>query len=275
VHRPRYDDWSLPKGKADRGEHAVVAAVREVAEETGLSVRLGRPLGVQHYEVTTKSGQRAAKEVRYWAAQLLDGADGPFQPNDEVDELAWLPITEAAARLTWERDSDVLDAFAAGPLRTVPVIVLRHAQAVPRSQWSGSDDEHRPLSPLGERQAAHLVPMLRAYGVRRVVSSPARRCVDTVAAYATATGATVRTDRALTERTDGSDGAATMPALTALLHADEPGLVCTHRPAIPALLDALAEVSDQAIAAHMLKKGEFLVAHAAGGRVVAVERHTP
>ena len=87
VHRPRYDDWSLPKGKVDPGETEPVTAVREVAEETGYAAQLGRRLAAVSYPVETQG----IKKVRYWAARTLDGE---FTPNDEVDELKWLPVSD-------------------------------------------------------------------------------------------------------------------------------------------------------------------------------------
>jgi 8-oxo-dGTP diphosphatase len=106
VHRPEYDDWTLPKGKLDPGETFEQAALREVREETGLDARLVRELPAVRYEV----GGRP-KLVRYW---LMDVAEpGPaFEPNDEVDELRWLSAADAAALLTYDRDKEVLAAAA-------------------------------------------------------------------------------------------------------------------------------------------------------------------
>jgi len=102
VHRPRYDDWSFPKGKCEEGETFLDAAVREVAEETGLHGEVGAPLGEVAY--TDRKGR--PKVVRYWAMTV---GSGSFQPNDEVDECCWLLVTEAAARLSYEHDAELLD----------------------------------------------------------------------------------------------------------------------------------------------------------------------
>jgi 8-oxo-dGTP diphosphatase len=101
VHRPRYDDWTLPKGKLDPGESFEEAALREVAEETGLRCRLVRELPAVEYEV--RSGP---KVVRYWLMEVED--ETPFVPGDEVDEVRWLEPSEAPALLTYERDREVL-----------------------------------------------------------------------------------------------------------------------------------------------------------------------
>ena len=278
VHRPRYDDWSLPKGKAGRGEHLTSTAVREVGEETGVHVALGRPLGEQRYDVRTKAGAIARKVVHYWAAEAP--ADAPdFAPGDEVDDLRWLALDEAAATLTWERDRGVLEALGPEPVRTVPVVVLRHADAVPRDEWPGSDDEKRPLSPLGERQATRLVPVLGAYGVRRVLSSPSARCLDTVTPYAAAAGLSVATDYALTEQ-GGNRGDRSAADLAELLDAVQPAVLCTHRPLLAGLMRLVAERAEAPVPGPCeppLEKGELLVAHVAEHtrRVVATERHQP
>jgi 8-oxo-dGTP diphosphatase len=99
VHRPRYDDWSLPKGKLDPGESFEEAALREVEEETGLRCRLTRELPTVSYDVR---GRR--KEVRYWAMEIED--ETPFVPNDEVDQVRWVEPQEALALLSYDRDRE-------------------------------------------------------------------------------------------------------------------------------------------------------------------------
>jgi 8-oxo-(d)GTP phosphatase len=136
VHRPRYDDWSLPKGKLTTHEHVLLAAQREIEEETGQQVLIGPPLGVQRYPVR-KNGGTAQKLVHYWSAAST--SDDVFQPNDEVDEIAWLPVDKARNKLSYPRDVDILDALD----QVVPVestlILIRHADAVKRKEWDGKD----------------------------------------------------------------------------------------------------------------------------------------
>jgi 8-oxo-dGTP pyrophosphatase MutT (NUDIX family) len=103
VHRPRYDDWTLPKGKLDPGESFEEAAVREVEEETGLHSHLLRELPATNYVVNGRP-----KIVRYWLMEV--DSDSPFVPNDETDELRWVPLDEALRLLTYDRDRDVLRA---------------------------------------------------------------------------------------------------------------------------------------------------------------------
>jgi 8-oxo-dGTP pyrophosphatase MutT (NUDIX family) len=104
VHRPRYDDWTVPKGKLDRGEDHATAAVREVEEETGLRCALGPELASTSY----RDRKGRAKRVRYWA---MTPVTGRFTATEEVDALRWLPIDQATAALTYERDRPVLEAL--------------------------------------------------------------------------------------------------------------------------------------------------------------------
>jgi 8-oxo-(d)GTP phosphatase len=170
VHRPRYDDWSLPKGKLLEGESFEEAAIREVLEETGLGCRLDAELPSSRY--TLQDG--ATKVVRYWSMETLDGHD--LHPTAEVDEARWFPISEARNVLTHDRDREVLDAATTGD---APTYLIRHAKAGDRRTWSG-DDLMRPLSKTGRRQANALVRVLSSRVIERILSSPAIRCIDSV-----------------------------------------------------------------------------------------------
>ena len=155
VHRPRYDDWSFPKGKVERGEHLLRTAIREVAEETGLRVVLGRPLRPSVYQV----GDRA-KRVSYWTARCT-GSDG-FVAGREVDELAWLDAGQTRERLSYQRDLTLLEEFESGPVRTVPFILLRHASAGVRQATgtAGGSGSH-PLETTRLTWPGRLMPAAR------------------------------------------------------------------------------------------------------------------
>jgi len=173
VHRPRYDDWSFPKGKLDRGEHATTAAVREVEEETGLRIRLGVPLSSQRYPIKV-----GTKLVHYWIGRAVgDGDVGDYEPNSEIDEVAWFPIDKARRRLSYQFDVDTLDEALEHTRKTRTLVILRHSQARSRKAWR-AEDRTRPLLATGRHQAEHLVPVLAAYDVRRLVSSTSTRCRD-------------------------------------------------------------------------------------------------
>lgn len=264
VHRPRYDDWSLPKGKREPQEHPVAAAVRETAEETGQRVVLGRPLPTQHYE--TADGQ---KEVHYWSARALGGT---FTPGEEVDSMTWLAPAQAARTLSNRSDLDVLAALLAGPIDTQAMIVLRHARAKARARWT-EEDARRPLDAAGRRQAGALVAVLAAYRPTRVVSSPALRCLQTVGPFATATGIEIETAAGLAEDAPKSVAGQAREEAARLHAADAAVLLCTHRPLLPPLLRRLSGGGEPLASGQPMRAGEMLVIHRRGGRTVATERH--
>jgi 8-oxo-dGTP diphosphatase len=265
VHRPRYNDWSLPKGKLNAGEHRAAAAVREIAEETGQHAVLGRPLPTDHYLAC-----EVPKFVHYWAAHARGGT---FRPNAEVDATVWFRPDDAARWLTRPNDVAILAAFLAGPAQTRPLIVLRHGHAMPRKEWK-ADDCGRPLHPNGTQQALDLVAVLRAFGPVRVLSSPARRCRDTVAPFAAAQGLKVEELPGLAEGV--SDAAFEEAARTVTTLADtEPTVVCSHRPLLPRLFRVLARTGRGCVPEKALQPGDFMVFHRAGAFLAAIERHHP
>ncbi len=263
VHRPKYDDWSFPKGKLDRGEHAAAAAVREVAEETGLHVRLGPPLRSQRYALTSTTGRM--KTVRYWTGRVLGDDDvSSYVANDEIDAVEWVDAAEAFERLTYLYDADTLREALKVRRKTQPVVVLRHAAARSRKAWRG-DDVERPLLATGRTHAQHLVPLLAAYGVTRIVTSSSQRCVETVSPYAGTTGWALECEQDLSE--EGASATRVRALVDGVLEDPRPVVICTHRPVLPAVFDALGIEDPQ------LALGEMLVAHLRKGAVVATERH--
>jgi 8-oxo-(d)GTP phosphatase len=268
VHRPKYDDWTLPKGKTEPGESVLLTAVREVLEETGQRVTLGRRLSPSYYDVDGRP-----KRVDYWAARSQD-PPAPFVPSHEVDGLAWLPVPEAANRLTYERDVVVLAEFAAGPATTTSLILLRHASAGTRTSWGGADLA-RPLDERGAADADALAWMLRCYELDHVISSAAERCVASVRPYAALTGAKIEIEPLFTV------GARATPDTVALRAAElaaqqRPILVCVHRENLPLLLSAAcARLGTSPPEGPPLAKGGFWVLHVAGGSLVSAERHLP
>jgi 8-oxo-dGTP diphosphatase len=274
VHRPKRDDWSLAKGKQEPGEHIVLTAVREVTEETGVRPVLGRRLRTVRYEV---SG--VPKRVHYWAAARPTPEDAVFVPNPEVDVVEWLTLPRARERLSYSRDPGVLDDFAEWPRETAPLILLRHASAGSKADWPG-DDLLRPLDEQGQAGAVTLAALLDCYGPRRVVSSPAKRCVDTVAPYAARIGATVETDAALAppdrprEQSSGRTSSGDPASSIARAAADGvPAVICTHREHIAGLLAAACQQFGAAPPADpSLGKGGFWVLQIGDGKLVGLER---
>ena len=291
IHRPRYDDWTFPKGKAKPGEHPLLTAVREVGEETGMRPVLGRPLRPMFYEVAG-----SPKRVDFWAASPWPSrpADGPmmlngfavshasaaFSPNDEVDKLEWLPLGEAAKRLSYERDAALLREFADGPIATVPYLLVRHASAGHKGEGPGND-LLRPLDEPGAAVADELAGLLACFGPARVFSSATARCVETMLPYAELTGAPVTADPALNwGAAPGTASAepATRARLAVLLDDCAPTMVCGHGETLPNLLaQACAQLGSDVPEDPALGKGAFWVLHVAregrGGALAAIERH--
>jgi len=265
VHRPKYDDWSFPKGKLERGEHPTAAAVRETEEEAGLRVRLGRPLSGQRYPV--RGGH---KRVRYWTGRAVDPADDDVSRHvreGEIDQAAWLPAEVALRRLTYRHDRATLREALGVRKKTTTLIVLRHAEARSRRLWH-DDDRLRPLLAVGRRQADALEQVLAAYGVRRVATSSSVRCVETVEPYAEASGLSLEATPVLSEEV--ATRAEVRTLVRGLRHDAEeagPTAICTHRPVLPLVFDALGLEDPK------LEKGEMLVLHLRRGTVRAVERH--
>ncbi|GEL24544.1 putative hydrolase MutT/NUDIX [Pseudonocardia sulfidoxydans NBRC 16205] len=230
VHRPRYDDWSLPKGKLDRGEHLATAAVREVVEETGHHIRIGRRLGDTRYDV-----EDGAKLVRYWAGESLGGA---FEPNDETDELRFLTPADACGLLTYAHDRTVLRRFAAHPPPVSTLVLVRHAKAGSRDGWNG-DDVARPLSATGRAQVARLTPFLRLFGADRIASAPPVRCRATVSDLAAAAGLPVTDEPALGEITRADDPTAATARTREIVAQPGVTVLCSQGGVIPDVVDAL------------------------------------
>lgn len=210
VHRPRYDDWSFPKGKAEPGESMVLTAIREVAEETGRQIVLGRYLGKARRRLV--SGRK--KRTLYWAAQVLpehgpgEGLRAAVKPASkrEIDKVRWWKVEKAARKLTHADDKRLLarlvDWYESGQLQVRSLVLVRHAKAVSRATWGyGINSElTRPLvMGRGQAQARDVAALLSAYGVGELVSSPWKRCVDTLAPYAHGCGLDLRSDEVFTE----------------------------------------------------------------------------
>ncbi|TSD68209.1 NUDIX hydrolase [Aeromicrobium piscarium] len=259
IHRPRYDDWTFPKGKAEAGELPPVTAAREILEETGFRVRLGRPLPKVSYRIAG-----GVKEVDYWMAKTRGTSD--FQPTKEVDSFRWCTLRAARKRLSYEHDIALLDHVEdlIGPRQhaTSSLVLLRHAKAEQRKHFDGPDDRDRPLVAPGLTAAQRLVPVLDAFGPKRLFCSPALRCLQTLDPYAEATGRSVIADDRLLEGT--SPKAARDAVRDALAH--KRALLCSHRPVLPDLFAAL-DLEDPGLAT-----GEAAVLHHRKGAVLAVER---
>lgn len=293
VHRPRYKDWSWPKGKLDPGESVAAAAVREVQEETGVPVVLGVPLPLLRYRLA----DGRFKQVRYWAATEAGrdhrralAARAPVTPAglDEVDDVVWVSARTARELLTRKADHRPLDVLAelwrAGRLRTRALVVARHGQAVPRARWR-EGEASRPLTGVGRRQADAMVAVLAAFGIRQVVTSPWERCLATVQPYARLAGVPLEPVDALTEAAHQADPQKAAAVVADHLAEARDAVLATHRPVLPTVLDAVSESTRRWTHGLLpakdpyLRTGEALAVHVTGSgtsaRVVALEHHRP
>lgn len=237
VHRPRYDDWSLPKGKVDPGEQLVITARREVAEETGHLATVGRAVGDVRYAM-----QGGMKYVRYWSMSAAPAsgpgpATSPIDPK-EIDDVCWLPARAAERRLTYQHDSRLLRRALRAPLTTTSVLLVRHGQAGDKKTWH-APDELRPLDALGEASAARLRVVGPCYAPRRVLSAEPVRCVQSVRPLADALGLTVEVEPVLSKQSFADKPEATAERVLELAEAGEPAVVCSQGEVIPDLLRAL------------------------------------
>ncbi|GAA2046043.1 NUDIX hydrolase [Agromyces tropicus] len=285
VHRTVYGDVTIPKGKVDPGETLPQTAVREIAEETGLRIALGVPVGVSRYPLP--SGRE--KIVHYWAAHVTDKAvlASTFRPNSEIAALEWVTIKRARSYLTYEPDREILDNFAAlvdqGVTDTFALIVLRHGKATSRSGWKGADTS-RPLVDRGVTQAAGLVETLRAWKPRKIVSSPAVRCVTTVTPFSAATGVPIKRDDGISQDAWESGTDEVRRVIGKRVRVGKTAVVCSHGPVLPEIMREIALATGTPLGAYVsdaasLEVGAFSVVHLSSSNpssgIIAIETHAP
>jgi len=285
VHRGDRADVSLPKGKVDPGETPPQTAIRELKEETGLTLVLGAPLGTVEY--TIPGGRE--KLVYYWSAEVTIRAitESTFLPNEEIASLEWLPIPAARTALSYDRDRDILDLFAArvdaGNARTFAIIALRHGKAVSPEAWDGPDAT-RPLLHRGLIEAQSVASAIVAWGPTKLISSTAERCVSTLEPTAALAARTIKQNAAISQDTY-ENGPANFEKMVKKRVAKQTSVViCSHGPVIPAIVAVVAKLTnsplDQALhRAALLSTAEFTVLHVSVEHpdrgLVAVETHGP
>ncbi|MDL9944133.1 NUDIX hydrolase [Gordonia sp. ABSL11-1] len=264
VHRPDYDDWTLPKGKIDPDETLVATAAREIREETGQLARLGRHLRDVRYRLPNGNQKR----VRYWSARALGG---DFEPDHEVDELRWVEIDAAPALLTHRLDRSVLAEFRRLPADVHILLLVRHAHAGQRSKYTG-DDRLRPLDRLGRSQARALADLLPVFGAERLHSADRVRCEQTLAPLAEDLGVGVIAEPSLAEEAYRSAPAVAHRRIreiaedTSAIHA-----VCSQGKVIPPMMDWWSERDEVILPAKRNRKGSVWVLSTVDGRLVAAD----
>jgi len=265
VHRPRYDDWSLPKGKVEDGEALIACAYRELMEETGLNIKLGPFIGSVEYFVAD-----GLKHVAYWSASIL-GENEPFHPNEEVDDVLWLTLDAALIKATRESDKDILKRFADVPYDSSALIMLRHAKALDRSEWLSEDDD-RPLQNIGQLQAKRMLSLYQAFGVQEIHTSDAVRCLDTVIAMAQALDIIPMIKEDLSEYTYKKNKDKAIDYAKDLIKKNKQVLLCSHNPVLPRMMEKLTKKIDFDYPDNKLQPGEAWILHHNKKEVLQIDR---
>jgi 8-oxo-dGTP pyrophosphatase MutT (NUDIX family)/broad specificity phosphatase PhoE len=263
AHRPRYDDWGLPKGKADKGESPEETAIREVLEETGYRCRVVAPIGTTRYRI---SG--GVKEVTWFAMRPLPDSPG-FRKNKEVDEIRWLSRKQALALCDYENDRRLIAESGLKKLaQTGTLFLLRHSTAGDRAKWDGID-AIRPLTKKGRRQSAALADYLSTRDIEKIYTSPYTRCVQSVEPLAIAIGAKVIEHDALAEGPDIDGAYALVDELVG-----HNAVLCSHGDVIPAVINRMMWAGMTLESRFYCSKGSIWEVDLEGGRFTTA-RYVP
>lgn len=265
VHRPKYDDYSLPKGKAEPGESLISTAYREVFEETNLTTQFGPFLGSVEY-----FSPLGLKRVSYWAAKSI-GEENLFVLNDEVDRLNWIVISKAVDKLTSETDKEILGRFVNTFYDTQPLILLRHAKALARSEWPGDDDD-RPLDALGQIQASKLASIYQIFNLRQIHTSDAIRCYDTVIPLSKSLGLKLEVTGKLSESSFKKDKERAFDYLKEVIKSNKSALLCSHNPILPKLLVKVSKKNELTPDNEKLQPADAWILHRDGKEVLQIDR---
>lgn len=256
IHRPKYDDWTFPKGKLDSGEELISGAYREILEETGLDIEFGPFLGAVEYESV-----EVAKHVSYWAAKALSSSK-EFHPNNEADLLEWHEFESARKKLTRDTDKEILEIFIDSPYQATKLIMLRHAKALARDEWQ-SGDEDRPLDNLGQLQAKRMHAVYQVFGISQIHTSDAVRCYDTVIALTNTLKIEPVITSKLSEYTFEKNKDKSLDYALELAEISrstgETILLCSHNPVLPRMLERVAKKSSVELPESKLKPGDAWV----------------
>ena len=334
VYRPKYDDWSWPKGKNEPKESHRHTAVREVGEETGYAVTLGPhiaqieyPLENEGKKSISKSGAKnssqnnnkteVVKRIHYWMMREIDEnaamkrlpAFGPIKPAKptEIGNVIWLTPSKARKKLTHDSDRKVLDAFLEklhdGQTEYKTLILVRHGKAESRKSWQGSEAT-RPITPLGSAASYALGRELACYAPNRIVSSPWKRCVETVTTFAHDSSLYIEQIAELTEDHHENKPKSTLSVLISEIqnldcnaqntqntqnteaNINNSIVMCLHRPIIGTFFDYLRGITKPRAHKRILSQkspymptGSAIVLHISntskGARIIDIEKVLP
>jgi 8-oxo-dGTP diphosphatase len=264
IHRPRYDDWSLPKGGVDPGESHIQAAFREVLEETGVRAFFGPEIGTVDYEVNG-----VTKEVRYWLAEA-DQFNAATPNPEEVDAVEWLSISDAIEKLSNSDDREIVRMAGEFGFGSTPLVLLRHTKALKRDLWDG-DDGDRPLEHVGQIQAAKIPAIYTPYAIEKIYSSDAIRCVQTIEAMAAEYGITPIYSSEISEFGFEKDSEKALDYALSVMLSNKPSVMCSHNPVLPKLVKKLIGKKNFKRLSAELKPGDSFVLHHRDGEVIAVD----
>ena len=264
IHRPKYNDWTIPKGKVELSESSIACAYREVIEETSIETEFGMYLGEVKYQSLD-----GPKQVSFWSAQVVK--ENTFTPNSEVDAIKWVEAAKAAKFLSLESDKEILSKFNKLKYESKPLVLLRHAKALSRDEWQGDDDD-RPLDSLGQMQAKRLLSIYQAFNLEQIHTSDAIRCYDTVEPMAKALGLRLEVSNKLSESAFKKDKEDAFDYARDLIKSDKRALLCSHNPILPKVLNKLTKKSDVESDEEKLYPADAWVIHRIGKEIIQIDR---